>query len=185
MPQGPRHLPLPPKPEETLFSWAVTAVFEVALDSCRCTCAGSRGLCGMEQTAPYSLGNSVTSQRCCKAESKGRQVRDASHSKPATPPSQHPSQGWVMGPGLNNFASSSFVSLLICHLQHHRSCNAFGLRISTYTFLLLTCCLAGVSFYRQQFLPPEVPPTRPVCKATHIPSSLDEMVPPGHPQHEG
>lgn len=134
----------PPEPEETPVSWAVTAVFEVALDSCRCTCAGSQGLCGTEQTAPCSLGNSVTSQRCCKAESKGKQVRDVCHSKPATPTqTSTPSQGWVMGPGLTSFASSSSVSLLICHLQHHRICRAFGLCISTYTFLLPSFCLAG------------------------------------------
>lgn len=70
----------PPEAEQTPVSWAVTAVFEVALDSCRCTCAGSRGLCGTAQTAPCSLGSSGTSQQCCKAEGKGRQVRDMCHS---------------------------------------------------------------------------------------------------------
>lgn len=91
----------PPKPEQTPVSWAVTAVFEVALDSCRCTCAGSRGLCGTEQTAPCSLGNSVTLQQCCKAEFKERQVRDTCHSKTDTPAKPAPLSGVGYGPWLD------------------------------------------------------------------------------------
>lgn len=148
VPQSPKpQLHPPSKPEETLVSWAVTAVFEVALDSCRCTCAGSQGLCGTEQTAPCSLGNSVMSQQCCKAESKEKQVTHVTPDKLPLP-NHHPSQGWVMGPGLTSFASSSSssLSLLICHLQHHRICSTFRLCISTYTFLLLIFCLAGMWF---------------------------------------
>lgn len=64
---------------------AVTAVSEVALGSCRCTCAGSPGLCGRARTAPCSPGSSATWPRCCKAEHRGRQVRDSRDSSPAAP----------------------------------------------------------------------------------------------------
>lgn len=138
------------KPKETPASWALTAVFEVALDSCRCTCAGSQGLCGMEQTAPCSLGNSVTSQQCCKAGSKRRQMKDMCHFKPATPAKSAPFSG--VGYGLTSFASSSSVSLLIWHLQTPQT---FRICVSTYTFLLLTFCPAGMSFYSYHFLPPD------------------------------
>lgn len=94
-----------------MFSWAVTAVFEVALDSGRCTCAGSRGLCGTAQTAPCSPGNSATSQRCCKAESKERQVRDTCH------PIQLPHQTSTLlragyGPWLHPLCSSAIHALV-------------------------------------------------------------------------
>lgn len=100
--QSPRHnCPPPPMLEETPVSWAVTAVFEVALDSCRCTCADSRGLCGTGQTAPCSLGNSVTSQQCCKAESKRKQVRDTCHPSAATHPKVATLPGLGYGPWLD------------------------------------------------------------------------------------
>lgn len=79
---------------------AVTAVSEVALDSCRCTCAGSRGLCGRAQTAPCSPGNSATSLRCCKAEPKGRQVRHLCYSNPAPPAKPAAPSGMGEGPWL-------------------------------------------------------------------------------------
>lgn len=59
-----------------------------------------------------------------------------------------------MGPGLTSFASSSSVSLLIWYLQHQRTYSPFRLCISTYTFPLLTFCLAEMLFYPYQFRPP-------------------------------
>jgi len=100
-PEPEAQLPSPPMLEETPVSWAVTAVFEVALDSCRCTCADSRGLCGTGQTAPCSLGNSVMSQQCCKAESKRKQVRDTCHPAAATHPKVATLPGLGYGPWLD------------------------------------------------------------------------------------
>lgn len=45
----------------------ITAVFEVALDSCICTYACSLGLCEMGQTVLCSHGNSEMVQQCYKA----------------------------------------------------------------------------------------------------------------------
>lgn len=104
--QSPRHLCPPPTARRDPSGRAVTAVFEVALGSCRCTCAGSRGLCGTGQTAPCSLGNSATSQQCCKAGPKGKQVRNTCWPKAATHPKAATSSGFHYRPWLDQLCQS-------------------------------------------------------------------------------
>lgn len=130
----------------------VTAVSEVALGSCRCTCAGSPGLCGRAQTAPCSPGNSATSQRCCKAEHEGRQVRDLSYSSPAPPAQPTAPSGMAEGPCLEQ----------LWQLQPHFTTdlpppNTTGSAVPpdcVLHFIVLTSCLSKM-FYPHQFLPPD------------------------------
>lgn len=127
---------------------AVTAVSEVALGSCRCTCAGSPGPCGRARTAPCSPGSSATWPQCCKAGHGGRQVRDSRDCSPA--PLNTPTASPGRAEGLCLEQLWQLQPHLITDLPPPALQSLQPLWAGCFTPVLLISCLAEMLFHPHQ-----------------------------------